>query len=83
MLIIMSLHSILVKSIRDSTQFKANCIILYIPFWLNLYKNPTDVHEYETKTLHSILVKSIPSSFVESSNTSNLYIPFWLNLYKD
>ncbi len=32
-----SLHSILVKSIRDDAGYYGSCPELYIPFWLNLY----------------------------------------------
>ena len=54
-----SLHSILVKSIHTSTSIlKCSDIILYIPFWLNLYSIMFYVCTSVT-TLHSILVKSI------------------------
>ena len=60
---------------------KKKWYVLYIPFWLNLYKNDNTLKNHYW-TLHSILVKSIQNNSVAQSRSYILYIPFWLNLYK-
>ena len=56
-----ALHSILVKSILRYDLHVLLHLLLYIPFWLNLYICGSDIVE-NVATLHSILVKSIRTS---------------------
>ena len=56
-------------------------ILLYIPFWLNLYAHRSVQPQVQQPALHSILVKSIPKLRNGFSAHKMLYIPFWLNLY--
>ena len=54
-----SLHSILVKSIQSFYWNFVFLLLLYIPFWLNLYIMLLTAGKVADESLHSILVKSI------------------------
>ena len=57
---VLTLHSILVKSIRAVVGVQRCRGRLYIPFWLNLYLSFLSMNSKPKLSLHSILVKSIP-----------------------
>ena len=80
---IISLHSILVKSIRYAYQNNQYTVLALHSILVKSIPICDSAHLISCRTLHSILVKSILYLFLPNILPCLLYIPFWLNLYQN
>ena len=76
-----TLHSILVKSIRNVLRIFNEFSSLYIPFWLNLYGAQVVLPPNWWRLYIPFWLNLYRLSLSVLWTADMLYIPFWLNLY--